>query len=136
MNDDDLIRRETVITAINNLVQVSKYPNADTYVANVSLRVDAIFRIIRAIPAVQPNVQCCMCGKKGLSTEEDGGPECELDDDRWVCSGDCWNDAVQPDAELAMRIAVQMEVHAALGTTTKAKADAIKALLNPGKEAK
>lgn len=37
--------------------------------------------------------------------------------------------AVQPDAELAMRIAVEMEVHAALGTTTKEKADAILALL-------
>lgn len=35
-------------------------------------------------------VQCCMCGKKGLSTAEDGGPECELHDGRWVCSRKCW----------------------------------------------
>ena len=43
--------------------------------------------------------------------------------------------AVQPDAELAMRIAVKMEAHAALGTNTKAKADAILALIDkPGKE--
>jgi hypothetical protein len=43
--------------------------------------------------------------------------------------------AVQPDAALAMRIAVEMEAHAALGTTTKAKADAILALIDkPGKE--
>lgn len=39
--------------------------------------------------------QCCMCGKKGLSTAEgDGGTECELSDGRWVCSGDCWDRAV------------------------------------------
>lgn len=35
-------------------------------------------------------MQCCMCGKKGLSTIEDGGPECELSDGRWVCSRDCY----------------------------------------------
>lgn len=38
--------------------------------------------------------QCCMCGKSGLSTAEDGGPECELDDGRWVCSVDCYDRAV------------------------------------------
>ena len=38
--------------------------------------------------------QCCMCGKTGLSTIEDGGPECELDDGRWVCSVDCYDLAV------------------------------------------
>ena len=38
--------------------------------------------------------QCCMCGKTGLSTAEDGGPECELHDGRWVCSSECWDTAV------------------------------------------
>ena len=38
--------------------------------------------------------QCCMCGKTGLSIIEDGGPECELDDGRWVCSVDCYDLAV------------------------------------------
>ena len=38
--------------------------------------------------------QCCMCGKKGLSTEEDGGPECELHDGRWVCSAGCYDVAL------------------------------------------
>lgn len=57
----------------------------------------AIKRGHLALPAVQPNTaQCCMCGKKGLSPEEDGGTECELPDGRWVCSGDCWEDAVVP----------------------------------------
>lgn len=37
-----------------------------------------------------PQAQCCMCGKKGLSTAEDGGPECELSDGRWTCSSACW----------------------------------------------
>lgn len=42
--------------------------------------------------------QCCMCGKKGLSTVEgDGGTECELTDGRWVCSAECWERVVQPD---------------------------------------
>ncbi|MCZ3377477.1 hypothetical protein [Rhizobium sp. AG207R] len=41
--------------------------------------------------------QCCMCGKKGLSTVEgDGGSECELSDGRWVCSAECWDKAVEP----------------------------------------
>ncbi len=41
--------------------------------------------------------QCCMCGKKGLSTVEgDGGTECELSDGRWVCSVECWDRAVEP----------------------------------------
>ena len=38
--------------------------------------------------------QCCMCGKKGLSTVEDGGPECELHDGRWVCSSECYDTAL------------------------------------------
>jgi hypothetical protein len=49
------------------------------------------------LAAVEPQpdaAQCCMCGKKGLSTEEDGGPECELHDGRWVCSSDCYDVAL------------------------------------------
>ena len=42
------------------------------------------------------DTQCCMCGQRGLSTEEDGGPECELDDGRWVCSRLCYERAVEP----------------------------------------
>ena len=38
--------------------------------------------------------QCCMCGRTGLSTAEDGGPECELNDGRWVCSRECYDRAV------------------------------------------
>lgn len=41
--------------------------------------------------------QCCMCGTKGLSTEEDGGPEAELSDGRWVCSLECWEVATGDD---------------------------------------
>lgn len=41
--------------------------------------------------------QCCICGKKNLSTVEgDGGTECELEDGRWVCSSVCWDRAVEP----------------------------------------
>jgi len=48
--------------------------------------------------AVKP--QCCMCGRKDLSTVEgDGGTECELPDGRWVCSFDCWDRAVAPPAK-------------------------------------
>jgi hypothetical protein len=45
-------------------------------------------------PADGALAQCCMCGKAGLSTAEDGGPECELHDGRWVCSSECWDIAV------------------------------------------
>lgn len=54
----------------------------------------------------QPGQQCCMCGKIGLSTEEDGGAECELHDGRWTCSRKCYDTAcslmVPPrDAQIA-----------------------------------
>lgn len=56
--------------------------------------------MLAAAPAPQPAqapVQCCMCGKTGLSTVEgDGGQECELSDGRWVCSMDCWERATAP----------------------------------------
>jgi len=39
----------------------------------------------------QGEAQCCVCGKKGLSTVEgDGGTECQLNDGRWTCSRDCY----------------------------------------------
>jgi len=46
--------------------------------------------------------QCCMCGKKGLSTVEgDGGTECELSDGRWVCSAECWDRATECKAPVS-----------------------------------
>lgn len=54
-------------------------------------------RPLSASPAGVVKPQCCMCGKKGLSTVEgDGGAECELSDGRWVCSAECWDRAVEP----------------------------------------
>lgn len=56
---------------------------------------------IAALSAAEP--QCCMCGKKGLSTAEgDGGTECELSDGRWVCSAECWDRAVEPAPSVAV----------------------------------
>lgn len=49
-------------------------------------------------------VQCCMCGKKGLSTAEDGGPECELEDGRWVCSAECYDKSTADDTAALDRI--------------------------------
>ena len=58
----------------------------------------------------QETVQCCMCGKKGLSTVEgDGGEECQLWDDRWTCSRACYDIAYslanppQPSVSVAVR---------------------------------
>lgn len=55
-----------------------------------------------AIPAAQITVQCCMCGKTGLSTVEDGGAECELNDGRWVCSAECYDRALPATASTAV----------------------------------
>ena len=56
--------------------------------------------MIRRVEALEGCAQCCMCGKTGLSTAEDGGPECELHDGRWVCSSDCWDRAaLEPVAQ-------------------------------------
>jgi len=52
--------------------------------------------------------QCCTCGKKGLSTVEgDGGAECELTDGRWVCSGECWDKAVDPHSASEAQVRVK-----------------------------
>jgi hypothetical protein len=57
-----------------------------------------------------PDVQCCMCGKKGLSTVEgDGGPECELSDGRWVCSRECYEKAVEPAPDTDAKVAALVE---------------------------
>lgn len=75
----DLISRDAAIKAIADM---------DNSVIHAIDAVDAL----RALTApVSP--QCCMCGKTGLSTADDGGPECELSDGRWVCSSDCWETA-------------------------------------------
>lgn len=60
--------------------------------AKAAAQADYEARILAAIDT-HSDPQCCMCGKLGLSTAEDGGPECELHDGRWVCSSDCWNNA-------------------------------------------
>jgi hypothetical protein len=53
----------------------------------------------------EAGTQCCMCGKTGLSTiEGDGGQECELDDGRWVCSGECWDRAVAASPSSGVRV--------------------------------
>jgi hypothetical protein len=69
----------------------------DPDLAKAAVQADYEARILSALePAAQPDAaQCCMCGKKGLSTEEDGGPECELSDGRWVCSSDCYDVALE-----------------------------------------
>lgn len=67
---------------------------------------DTVSRVAIEAPAQKPVAQCCMCGKGGVSTAEDGTPGCELPDGRWVCSGECWDraaswpvpDQTQPDA--------------------------------------
>ena len=71
--------------------------------------------MIRRVEALEGCAQCCMCGKTGLSTAEDGGPECELHDGRWVCSSDCWDRAAlepvaQPETpEIIERLAALRE---------------------------
>ena len=63
-------------------------------------------------------VQCCMCGKTGLSTIEDGGPECELDDGRWVCSVKCYDRAASNPLEAeAERDALRAEARQWCGHT-------------------
>ena len=63
-------------------------------------------------------VQCCMCGKTGLSTVEDGGPECQLDDGRWVCSSQCWEKAVGPVTEAHVADEMLDRVSKAVGRIT------------------
>jgi hypothetical protein len=102
MSDEDLIRR----------LWASDYANALTNEA--ARRIEALTAI-----AVQP--QCCMCGKRDLSTAEDGGPECELHDGRWACSRECYDKAYSPptftaaDLEAACRVGFEMAARTAFG---------------------
>ena len=88
-------------------------------------------------PIAVQDAQCCMCGKRGLSTAEDGGPECELSDGRWVCSRLCYSRAVDgvsvQDAARVPEIAALIEaataakphIRGALGFTLNAALRAI-----------
>ena len=52
------------------------------------------FRLGADRAAPEGQVQCCMCGRKDLSTiEGDGGEECQLWDGRWTCSRGCYDKA-------------------------------------------
>lgn len=65
--------------------------------AAAMLKFAAYLSASRSTSEAEPVVQCCMCGKTGLSTVEgDGGPECQLSDGRWTSSQDCWEHAVDP----------------------------------------
>lgn len=58
-------------------------------------------------------VQCCMCGKTELSIKEgDSGQECQLDDGRWTCSRECWDQA--SDSRLAVALAYQQALTVAV----------------------
>jgi hypothetical protein len=46
-----------------------------------------------AEPAAPAVTICCECGRR-VETEEDGGPETQLRDGRWVCCEGCWDKAV------------------------------------------
>ena len=74
-------------------------------------------------PADGALAQCCMCGKTGLSTAEDGGPECELHDGRWVCSSECWDIAVSIIDRLIPRPADGEALPEAIAELRRAKAE-------------
>lgn len=80
----DLIDRDAAIAAMA------------PHLRSLITRAQAV-RDLLALPAAP--VQCCMCGKRDLSTVEgDGGTECELPDGRWTCSHDCWDRATATPA--------------------------------------
>lgn len=89
MIDEDLIRRGDAARVAGQFVQeIVDHPRLS------NVRADEIEVAIRALPA---HVQCCMCGKRDLSTVEgDGGEECELHDGRWTCSRACYDRATEP----------------------------------------
>ena len=79
----------------------------DEYLRKSSMWESNVDDAIRALADAPPAPQCCMCGKKGLSTvEDDGGTECGLDDGRWVCSADCY-DRAYPDAPPVVGVGVK-----------------------------
>lgn len=81
----DLISRAAVLDILDTAKAQDTFPD--------------MIRRVEALPGGE--AQCCMCGKTGLSVVEDGGPECELHDGRWVCGSDCW--------EMAARILAALE---------------------------
>lgn len=56
---------------------------------------EAFAAIIANQSNTDKDVYCCICFKTGLSTvEDDGGTECQLSDGRWVCSRECYEEAL------------------------------------------
>jgi len=119
---------------IRSLIAVQPAPDAlieDANAARSALGIPADWPLLRAVQSLEDRLekaskptpadtaQCCMCGQKDLSTVEDGGPECQLGDDRWVCSAACYDRAVgyAPDApDAATLVAWLTEAEAELRT--------------------
>lgn len=106
------------------------YEIDDFETAMTAAQTDCSARIIAAlVPAApSPAPQCCMCGKKDLSTVEgNGGTECELSDGRWVCSSDCWDKATgEADLAPALGAAAMREMALAMPTHKDLLAEAVK----------
>ena len=123
MSDDELKAKwakiDNLPDAVDQFMEHSMYVGTDPYYADMN---DALWAMLERCRNIKPAdgealAQCCMCGKTGLSTAEDGGPECELHDGRWVCSSECWDIAVSViDRLLAPRPAepAQVDVRARL----------------------
>jgi hypothetical protein len=73
--------------------------------------------VARLTGATDRGLQCCQCGAVGLSSDEDGGPECQLSDDRWTCSDRCYDRAIAGGVDLSDPVAVH--VNLLLGTIAR-----------------
>lgn len=105
--DEDWSKAELVIPkeAMDQLVQVAVDAVAEVdwvrglfgsgYGCAQDVMRDALTAALSAALEREAKPQCCMCGKKDLSTAEgDDGGECELSLGRWTCSQECWERAV------------------------------------------
>lgn len=136
MTDDDLIRRGDALEICTDygFSRADECRDAIAALPAVTVPDSNVQKMHIATPAaLEPVVapaQCCMCGKRDLSTEEDGGPECQMNDGRWVCSRECYGTAcallepvAAPDPVALLRDVPRYEPDNPLDNAPSMKAD-------------
>lgn len=95
---------------------ISAFRDKETCLAEAE-RCGREMTVTRLTKARDQDLQCCQCGATGLSSDEDGGPECQLTDGRWTCSSLCYERAIAGRIDLSDPVAVHVNLQ--LGTIAR-----------------
>lgn len=88
---------------------ISAFRDKETCLAEAE-RCGREMTVTRLTKVRDQDLQCCQCGATGLSSDEDGGPECQLTDGRWTCSSLCYERAIAGGIDLSDPVAVHVNL--------------------------